>query len=131
MKPELLRRAPYEMEDKEALAEIRNSLVARVQIILVDRLFGVAEVAIEELAFPDWPPSEVNRLYQEAVAGLQMADIIKPCSDEEMAEVDPSRRHLKLWRLVDQDMFESPESSRFKWYTDLTDRYPRPDGNAS
>ena len=118
---------PMEVLEIEALDAIRKLLVECVQVTLVNRLFGSAEVALEELAFPDWPSSEVRRLCLEAVSGLLMLNIIIRLSEEEMANIDPSRKHLTLWRLVSQDIFDSPESRRGKWYADISARYPLPD----
>ena len=120
---------PLEMLEVEDYEYIRKLLVERVQRTLVNRLFGSAEVALEELAFPDWPSSEVRRLCLEAVCGLLLLEIITALSEDEKTDVDPSRKHLKLWRLVSYDIFDVPESRRGKWYADISSRHPLPDSD--
>lgn len=130
-----MRLSSFEFDDPKERREVRRfekcwtDLIETVQVTMIERLFNCGDLALEDLKFPDWPSSTAQKLSLDAISGLLMLDIITACSDDAKDAVDPLRSHLPRWQLVDEDIFDLPESGRGKWYADITARHPLSDGD--
>lgn len=115
-------------QDELRLKQDWQRLLLGARWTFLNELFGsIAELAVEELGFSCLPNSVAQELYSEVPKELAALGIIVACCESEKRQfVDPSRWHLPLWRLVDDDIPDD-DSPTSEWFKAVENKYPLTD----